>query len=192
VFVFRLRSTLRMYQTTSIILVLILVVIGVIVCIFVMRIILNRSPNKELANSSSIIASLVNAVQIQVLNALYFYAAVMLNDYENHRTDTQYEDALISKTFAFQFVNSFASLFYIAFVKDYIIPLDSCRPSCMVELQTGLGTIFLTRLLTGSLLQVSVPYINKRLRESGETKGLKSSSLTPVEEQFIQVSHLAI
>lgn len=153
---------------------------------------MNRSSNKDLSNSSSIIASLVNAIQIQILNVVYFYAAIMLNDYENHRTDTQYEDALISKTFVFQFVNSFASLFYIAFIKDYIIPLDSCRPSCMIELQTGLGTIFLTRLLTGSLLQISIPYINKKLRESNETKGLSVSTLTPVEEQFIQVIVFAL
>jgi hypothetical protein len=56
----------------------------------------------------------------QVLNAIYGSVAIALNDYENHRTDTQYEDALIAKTFIFQYVNSFASLFYISFVKPYM------------------------------------------------------------------------
>ena len=36
---------------------------------------------------------------------------------ENHRTQTQYDDALIIKLFAFQFANSYASLFYIAFFR---------------------------------------------------------------------------
>jgi hypothetical protein len=40
-----------------------------------------------------------------------------LNQWENHRTDTDYENHLILKTFLFQFVNSYASFFYIAFVK---------------------------------------------------------------------------
>ena len=40
-------------------------------------------------------------------------------------TDTEYEDALIGKTFVFMFVNSFAALFYIAFVKPFLI-VDPC------------------------------------------------------------------
>ena len=36
---------------------------------------------------------------------------------ENHRTQTQYDDALIIKLFAFQFANSYASCFYIAFFR---------------------------------------------------------------------------
>lgn len=37
---------------------------------------------------------------------------------ENHRTQTSYEDALIIKLFGFQFVNSYTSLFYIAFFRQ--------------------------------------------------------------------------
>ena len=36
---------------------------------------------------------------------------------ENHRTQTAYDDALIIKLFAFQFANSYASCFYIAFFR---------------------------------------------------------------------------
>lgn len=56
------------------------------------------------------------------MSAVYNRVAVLLTDAENHRTDTAYEDSLIGKTFVFQFVNSFASLFYIAFVKQYAEP----------------------------------------------------------------------
>lgn len=34
-----------------------------------------------------------------------------------HRTDTDYDDALIAKLYVFMFVNSYASLFFVAFVK---------------------------------------------------------------------------
>ena len=40
---------------------------------------------------------------------------------ENHRTQTQYDDALIIKLFAFQFTNSYSSLFYIAFFRGVCI-----------------------------------------------------------------------
>lgn len=43
-----------------------------------------------------------------------------LHSQENHRTDTAYEDNLIAKTFMFQFVNSYASLAYIAFIKEHL------------------------------------------------------------------------
>ena len=62
------------------------------------------------------------------MGLIYNGIAVALNDSENHRTDTDYEDALIAKTFVFQFVNSFCSLFYIAFIKTHI---ESCTTSCM-------------------------------------------------------------
>lgn len=47
-------------------------------------------------------------------------AKSMFHPQENHRTDTEYEDNLIAKTFMFQFVNSYASLVYIAFIKEHI------------------------------------------------------------------------
>ncbi len=37
---------------------------------------------------------------------------------ENHRTQTQYETMLITKIFLFQFVNSYTSLYYVAFFKN--------------------------------------------------------------------------
>ncbi|CAH0478567.1 unnamed protein product [Peronospora belbahrii] len=61
--------------------------------------------------------TVANAIQILVLNMAYRNVARYLNDLENHRTDAEYESYLIIKVFMFQFCNSFASFFYIAFVK---------------------------------------------------------------------------
>jgi hypothetical protein len=128
---------------------------------------------------SGTVASLMNAVQIQIMNFVYQKVSVFLNDYENYRTETLYEDALIAKTFIFQFVNSFAACLYVAFVKPFIQTLDPCTVrlvflpadgivfltyfnfSCLDELETTLGTIFLTRLATGSVLKV-VKYCEMR------------------------------
>ena len=61
-------------------------------------------------------ASILNALQIQILNFVYSKVAIWLTKRENHRTDTSYEDSLISKLFCFSFVNSYASFFYIAYI----------------------------------------------------------------------------
>lgn len=56
------------------------------------------------------------------------------------RTDTMYEDALISKMFVFSFVNSYASLFFVAFIKTYVG--EKCTGGCFAELSYQLTTIF--------------------------------------------------
>lgn len=63
------------------------------------------------------IGSSINAVVIVALNILYKKMAIMLNNWENHRTETEYKDRLTIKVFLFQFVNSYLALYYLAFVK---------------------------------------------------------------------------
>lgn len=55
-----------------------------------------------------------------MVSSLFPKIGVFFRSQENHRTDTEYEDNLIAKTFMFQFVNSYASLVYIAFIKEFI------------------------------------------------------------------------
>jgi len=67
--------------------------------------------------------SAMNTVWVTIMNLVYQRLAVALNDWTNYRTETEYEDALIFKTFLFQFFNSYTALFYLAFVKGLGIPL---------------------------------------------------------------------
>lgn len=57
---------------------------------------------------------------------------------ENHRTDTEYEDSLITKVCLFQFINSYIALFYVAFVKGSVRifgKLQQCDGNdCLAEL----------------------------------------------------------
>lgn len=181
----------RVFVSSQVIAVLVLVVVGVVAAIFTLRIFLSRMRQLVVGGmqTASIITALINAVQIQVLNAIYTSIAIRLTDYENHRTNTEYEDALIAKTFIFQFVNSFASLFYIAFVKPYIPDLDACVGSCMSELQSSLGTIFLTRLATGSLLKLLIPYFSQKQKEKSETRGKDIEDMSEVERAFVQLEY---
>ncbi|XP_075255533.1 anoctamin-7-like isoform X2 [Convolutriloba macropyga] len=63
------------------------------------------------------LAAVMNACAILILEQIYKKLAWILTDWENHRTQTEYDDALIIKIFAFYFVNSYSSLFYIAFIR---------------------------------------------------------------------------
>lgn len=63
------------------------------------------------------VVATINAIQIVIFNQIYNVLASVMTDFENHKTDSAFEQSLIMKTFLFQFVNSFNSIFYIAFIK---------------------------------------------------------------------------
>ena len=88
------------------------------------------------------------------MNAVYKWLARKLTDWENYRTQTQYDDSYIIKLFGFQFVNSYASLYYIAFFRDIYYPnglfnmgpgyQDQCsNNNCMALLSIQVFTVLL-------------------------------------------------
>ena len=50
---------------------------------------------------------------------------------ELHRTQTEHEDSLISKTYIFQFVNYYSSLFYIGFFKGRYVSVHVWACTCV-------------------------------------------------------------
>ena len=65
---------------------LILTVIGIVVSIYVIRFTISGSVG---ASNAQLVASISNAVQIQVMNFIYSFIANALSENENHRTDTE-------------------------------------------------------------------------------------------------------
>lgn len=187
----RLKRYWKFCNSVLVIFAFVIVVVSSIAGIFVLRLLFTREPySSELTVGTiqlgSIITSLLNAVNIQVFNFVYGAAAIYLTDFENHRKNTEYEDSLVVKTFLFQFVNSYISLYYIAFVKPFIPMYDPCNGSCLKEIQTTLGTIFLTRLATASIASVVAPYITSKMTEAKEMKGVENEHVSEVERSAIQ------
>ena len=93
----------------------------------------------------------INAVIITVFNGFYSSIALALTEFENHRTETQFQVSRTIKVFIFQFVTSYFTLFYAAFgkiqgSKIFGVGPDTCmdnyfkeepynRNDCMFELQ---------------------------------------------------------
>lgn len=98
--------------------------------------------------------------------------AVALTNAENHRTDTQYEDSMIVKLFVFQFVNSYSSFFFLAFIAQNLesskdVPSNfqgQCgAPNCMEPLSINLAIIFGTRLTLTNFLDIFIPWVNYKV-----------------------------
>lgn len=128
-------------------------------------------------NLAGPVISILNAVQIVAFNIIYEKLAKVLTDMENHKTENQYQDSFILKVFAFQFVNAFNSLCYIAFIKGYTegcIATDSSGEAyktsyCMSELQIQLISIFIVNYIK-NLVEVGQPYIKFQLRKRRKMK----------------------
>lgn len=107
-------------------------------------------------------ASILNAVQIQVMNYIYTFIATALSENERHRTQTQFEDSMIAKIFLFQFVNSYASFFYLAFVAEHF---GDCQGAeCMESLGVNLAIIYGTRLVSSNLTGLLIPYFTYQFK----------------------------
>ena len=171
---------MHIYQSLLAISGLVLVVLGVIVSIYILRYGVVQYVGDSYAQS---IASLANAIQIQVMNYVYNQLANMLSERENHRTATQFEDSMITKIFMFQFVNSFASFFFLAFVAKYIE--GGCADGdCMKALSLNLAIIFGTRLVVGNLTEMLIPYLSYQFKYRSQIL-IHGGKMSRPEKEFL-------
>ncbi|XP_063415421.1 anoctamin-3-like isoform X2 [Mytilus trossulus] len=117
---------------------------------------------------TTVFSSVLNGVIILILGKFYDKLALMLTDWENHRTQSRYDDALIIKVFAFQFANTYASCFYIAFFrgKFEIFGLgenfyDACSDTCMSQLSFQVMVLMLIKPFPKFLKDIILPTVRK-------------------------------
>eukprot|EP00742_Colponemidia_sp_Colp-10_P001240 GILJ01001335.1.p1 GENE.GILJ01001335.1~~GILJ01001335.1.p1 ORF type:complete len:740 (-),score=116.80 GILJ01001335.1:190-2355(-) len=147
-------------------------VILLVISVFLLRTVSKGSAGLGFA------ANLLLSGMILAFNELFGRLARFLTDRENHRTQTEYENHLIAKSFIFKFINSYISLFYVAFWKQgarlFGSDADSCNVSCLNELSNLLGTVFIVRLLWGNFSEIVFPIlkgvINRQLGTRGSTE----------------------
>ncbi|XP_075216238.1 anoctamin 8 white walker [Lycorma delicatula] len=101
----------------------------------------------------SYLPKILLAIGITLLDEAYYKVACWLNDKENYRLDTKYENHLIGKVALFQFVNSFLSLFYIAF---YLQDQE--------KLKEQLAALLIARQVIGNVKESALPYLLEQLR----------------------------
>ena len=133
--------------------------------------------------------SLVNVCCIQAFSLVYDKVSVALNSWENHRTETQYQDSLITKSFIFEMVNNYFALFFIAFLKEGTLwgKPSTCQKveiscsdsapdcingerevsSCMSELQLQLIVVFCVKQFAFQIIEIVVPLVVRLLRFPG-------------------------
>jgi len=126
--------------------------------------------NTELAYIPTILQSLT-------MNILAVYnkkLAAKTTSWENHRTNTAYNNSMIFKRFLFEIINTFTPLAYIGFWR---LELNALRD----ELFALYTTDEIRRLVTETL----IPYVQKRLG-SGSLKVKKDLEKKLTQEEYVQ------
>ena len=96
-----------------------------------------------------------------------FYAlARKLNDWENHRLQSDYQDALVYKNFVFQFVSNYFIMFYIAYLRQIEYPIvnitgDVCDMSCLNALQFKMFFIFTGKTYGLKIKEYGFPMLHR-------------------------------
>jgi len=169
----------RMVIGVSFIVSLCVVVVIATISVLTFRILVQNSVTYT--GYASVVGGILNAIVIMILNRVYRFVAIKLNDWENHRTHSYYYDNLLFKIFLFQFVNSYTSLYYIAFFKRNTTLWgnphlrDSCGGTtdtsdssdavpewgwgCPNQLYIQLLTIMGTNIAVGQAQEVLIPYV---------------------------------
>jgi len=142
--------------------------VGIVFAIFFAQFLIRSSSNTYVQAFGGLAITLIATAQVVILNIYYTKKAVDLNDIENHRTDTAYFDSLIAKLFVFIFINSYASLFYIAFLKYLLGQRLDDDPSVMVELATQLTTVFATQLFVEKIMAYVQLVVNFQIKKRDE------------------------
>lgn len=136
----------------------------------------SKLPEQGILSCFSVVPKVLLAGAITLMDEGYFKLAVWLNDKgnnskllnyrinklaiqifqsftENYRLQSKYENHLIAKVTIFQFVNSFLSLFYIAF---YLRDQD--------KLKEQLAGLLISRQIIGNLRESAFPYFMEQLK----------------------------
>ena len=127
----------------------------------------------------------MNGFQIKLMNFIYYYIAQYLNEWENHFSITEKNNSFANKLILFDFVNSYSSLFYIAFIKPYN---EGCiNNNCLKELETQMYSIFFVYLsvFVGELFYLYMIFFYQKgkvgsliTEEKIEVQGLEHQMMT--------------
>nr|XP_031841580.1 anoctamin-1-like isoform X2 [Nomia melanderi]XP_031841581.1 anoctamin-1-like isoform X2 [Nomia melanderi] len=134
-------------------------------------------------------AASINLCCIIVFNWVYVWLAEYLTEIELLRTQTEFDDSLTLKIYLLEFVNYYASIFYIAFFKGKFVGYpgkynrffdyrqEECGPGgCLMELCIQLSIIMIGKQAMNTILEMLYPLFYKWLNTLKVHVGMKSTN----------------
>uniref|UniRef100_A0A3Q2E1R5 Anoctamin n=1 Tax=Cyprinodon variegatus TaxID=28743 RepID=A0A3Q2E1R5_CYPVA len=170
-------------------------VFGVVVYRICMLSVWSMNPDPEAKASVRMTVTttgiVLNMLVVLVLEEVYGAIAVWLTELELPKTEEEFEERLIFKSFFLKSMNAFAPIFYVAFFKgrfagrpgDYVYVFGDYRmeecapPGCLIELCIQLSMIMLGKqLIQNNVFEIVIPKMKKMYRTIQEEKGKKRAA----------------
>ncbi|CAJ1942244.1 unnamed protein product [Cylindrotheca closterium] len=121
----------------------------------------------------SFLPVIIHALSIMTLNKIYRKIATKLTDWENHQSQTDYDNSLILKRFLFEAFDCYIALFYLAFY------------ACDIEqLRSELIAVFNIDSFRRVLTEVAIPMIAHRVTKKAKVEGHPQDLDLEVYESF--------
>lgn len=177
-------------QTTQIFSTLVVFVFAAILILFVLLIFFAQNEVYKAGYSvAALCFSVVLAGIIQVASRGYSEVASWLNDQENHRTQTAYENNLILKKFFFELFNNYSALAITAYFKGTYFACISGNGDCLGDLKILLIAITVIRfvvamygVVTSAFSHTFEALIGKSSHEIDPTKDETVISANPLQQ----------
>ncbi|KAI1296792.1 Anoctamin-10 [Halotydeus destructor] len=126
---------------------------------------------------TSLVPKVLFACGITLMDIAYYQIALWLNNKENYAFDCEHENHLISKLVVFQFINSFLSLFYIAFFEGH-----------MCKLHEQLAALLITRQVIGNINEALWPLASHAFKFSPSMPTKKYANSDKVSQAEIEAA----
>jgi len=124
------------------------------------------------ATFGSIVGGVLNAVATAGFEVYFETWAVWMDEYENHRTEQDFQHAHATKMFLFQVVNCYTALFMMAFTMDFITIgkwKPGCNGSCLSQTGSLAFSSMATQIVALNFMESILPYFQwKRNAEQME------------------------
>ena len=97
----------------------------------------------------------MQAALILLFRWLAKYVMNYLTDFENWKTEEQYEDAMITKNYSYAFCNAYFPIIFVAFIANSVQPFGadvSCGNRCPDYLILLVGIIYLQNVIVRAVI----------------------------------------
>lgn len=141
-----------------------------------------------------ILSAVANLAVMMVAGALYNPLAIWLNDWENHRLQSTYDNHLVMKAFLFEFVNNYFVMFYITYLKQLDFTWigfgkgHPCPESCMPDLQLKMLVIFTGKTYGLKVKEYGLPWIKRRAKKFWNQRSQRHNTAGSVSDSALSSS----
>lgn len=141
---------------------------------------------RRIDSVSQVILAIGNAVQILVYDWIFTKVSSVITNWENHKTQSIFDNFIVLKQFSFKFINAFISLFYLSYFQNDIERNGYTNDEIIDAVGIQLAVLFASSILLQNTIEVyRTKLIKKFIAYFGCASGVdKNLEVSQAEIEF--------